>query len=96
MFKPKVTVAGKDFNFDFSSIIGTVGTNQELNYQINLKIGEELILDPGIDWTKQQKEKIEAFRKDIASGSEEEQKLEKELKDFLGLHKIIRGLSNAS
>ena len=44
MFKPKVTVAGKDFNFDFSSIIGTVGTNQELNYQINLKIGEELIL----------------------------------------------------
>lgn len=82
MFKPKVTVAGKDFNFDFSSILGTVKTNQELNYQINLKIGEELILDPGIDWTKKQKEKIEAFRKDIASGSEEEQKLEKELKDF--------------
>lgn len=80
MFKPKVNVGGKEFSFDLGFITGTANTEQELNGWVNLRVGDELI--PRINWTEDQKKNIEEFRQNLSSGSEEEQKLAKEIEDF--------------
>jgi len=80
MFKPKVSVGGKDFDFDLSFITGTANTEEELNGWANLRIGDEFV--PRKDWREEQKRKIDEFRQNLSSGSEKEQKLAEEINNF--------------